>query len=620
MAFVPDSERSRVLRPLQAPQPASGGWFRTFRQRLSDQPQAGIVLAGLLVATIVSFIAPASMPFLMVGLTGAAAIAFVSSGTGRPVVPDQKPAALPAELVEARRKAEEASRAKSRFLAMVSHEVRTPLNGILGMTHLLERTQLSAEQESYVEAVRRSATALFDLVADLLDFSAIEAGKFEPRRETGDLHHLIEDAIELMAPRAHEKGIDIAAAIGAGTPTMVATDHNRLRQVVFNLLGNAIKFTDAGGVMLEVARVNDNLVLTFADTGPGLARGDQQRIFEEFEQANGGKTRTHGGVGLGLSISNRIVKALGGTITVESLTGHGSRFIVTLPLAEALSPSGIDHFAKQPALAGNRVLLLVPRGQTADALVKRIAAEGGRSWHVATPSGDLAAFCADEEITDVIVDARILDRARGSIAGLPLFESGGPRRTLLVRPIEREALQRLTERGFDSWLIAPIRLKSLVSVLRGEFRALPDHAPHPDGDRLIVLDGMTRSLNILVAEDNPVNALLITNVLRKEGHSVVLVENGQQLIEQTFDPITGACAHDLLITDLAMPVMDGATAISEIRATQRSRRLPHIPVVVLSADGQNETRESTLLIGADLYLEKPIDPTSLLRLIARIAS
>lgn len=257
------------MKPFQPNHQASGGWWSNVRRRLADQPQAGIVLAGLLVATIVSFIAPSSMPFLMVGLTGAAAIAFVSGHTERTVAPDQKAVALPAELVEARRKAEDASRAKSRFLAMVSHEVRTPLNGILGMTHLLERTQLSAEQESYVEAVRRSATALFDLVADLLDFSAIEAGKFEPRRETGDLHHLIEDAIELMAPRAHEKGIDVAAAIAAGTPTMVATDHNRLRQVVFNLLGNAIKFTDSGGVMLEVARVDDNLVLTFADTGRG---------------------------------------------------------------------------------------------------------------------------------------------------------------------------------------------------------------------------------------------------------------------------------------------------------------------------------------------------------------
>lgn len=576
------------------------------------RPASFLAVAALLSGIPASWFFPVHSPLYLAAL----AVAVLTLVLREAAAEDAEAAHRTEELVEARRQAKDASRAKSRFLAMVSHEVRTPLNGILGTTHLLERTPLSAEQECYVAAIRRSGGALHDLVADLLDFSAIEAGRLAMRADPVDLGRLAEDVVELMAPRAHGKGLDIATAFRANAPCCITADENRLRQVLFNLMGNAVKFTETGGLTLIVDREEDMLVLTVADTGPGLPLADRQRIFEEFEQAGGDRAGRTGGVGLGLAISRRIVAAMGGTIDLECPACGGSRFTTRLPLREEDRPLGRSRL-----LAGRRVLVLSPRRQTGQALCVSIAGQGGAARHSEALPNDIAAFCRSESITDIIVDHALSEPDRAALARLPVLADGGPRHFLLVRPEERAALDRLEEDGYDGWLVAPVRRASLLAALRGEFALAPSAgSAHPDLDRIGAAPKASRLLDVLVAEDNPVNALLITNVLRKEGHAVTLVEDGQSLTAAACGTVDGLWPFDLVITDLSMPVMEGGEAIARIRAHQRKEALTHMPVIVLSADGQLASREEARRLGADLYLEKPVDPAALLGIVARFAS
>ncbi|HET7411030.1 MAG TPA: ATP-binding protein, partial [Pararhizobium sp.] len=278
------------------------------------------------------------------------------------------------ELIAARERAEEANATKSRFLAMVSHELRTPLNGILGMARLLGKTRLTREQESYVGAVRHSGHALLALVEDLLDFSGMEAGKFMLRPEPGNLQELVESMVELSAARADEKGIEIAAHVAPDVPETIVADHRRLRQVLFNLVGNAVKFTDRGGVLVEVLARGDLLEFRVEDSGPGIAEADRQRIFHEFEQIDSGPTRRDG-AGLGLAISARLAAAMGGTLTLESETGKGSTFILRVPfeMTASTEPAAVG----QSRLEESKVLLVAPSGPTNEALLRLIRDRGG---------------------------------------------------------------------------------------------------------------------------------------------------------------------------------------------------------------------------------------------------
>jgi len=521
--------------------------------------------------------------------------------------------------------AESASAAKSRFLAMVSHEMRTPLNGILGITQLLAGTRLTAEQQSYVEAVRHSGNALLTLIEDLLDFSSMEAGKFQLRPEPGDIRALVGGVVELSAARADEKNIEIAAYIGPEVPATVFADHGRLRQVLFNLVGNALKFTEEGGVFVEVrAEAVGTILFKVRDSGPGLNTADQARIFEEFERADNDATRRNGGAGLGLAISARLIAAMGGTIGVESAPSQGSTFTFTIPHSAAAG----EPVRNVPAsLAGSRVLLVSPPGPTEEVLLRIIRDHGG----AAASASDLTSArkavagltAGGQPLTDVVVDNRLAAAATALFAAVEFPQAADFRRTMMVTPAQRAVLTA-GAKDFSAWLIRPLRVASLVKVLTRETGDLgtwlEERETTPEVARRLPgrIGKLERPLTILLAEDNPVNALLVRSALQRAGHAVVHVPDGQALVER----ISGG-AHgrvDVVLTDLSMPLLDGIGAVRAIRGFERERALSPLPIIVLSAEGQERSRAEAIESGASDYLEKPVDPALLLQAVEGVAA
>ena len=526
------------------------------------------------------------------------------------------------DLIAGRDRAESANAAKSRFLAMVSHEVRTPLNGILGITELLGRTKLTHEQESYVEAVRHSGHALLWLIEDLLDFSSMEAGRFYLRPEPGNLRDLVGSVVELSALQADDKKIEVAAYVAPDVPECIVADHGRLRQVLFNLIGNAVKFTEVGGVLVEVSRDEGRLHFRVTDTGPGISEGDRDRIFREFEQVEGGSTRRKGGAGLGLAISARLVAAMDGALSVESDGSNGSTFAFHTPL---VTPAGgAAPLRHGRPLAASRVLLIAPEGPTSTALVRQIKDQGGRAQAIGTASQAAAALArlgGQRLLTDIVVDNRVAAVADTVLAMLAAATRRRIGRTMMVTPAEREALTKARARAYSAWLIRPLRPSSVVKVLRRETGGPGGWLEERSEGRV---DPSARSrggrrLSVLLAEDNPVNALLVRSALQRAGHGVVHVTNGRALVERACERGAAAREFDLVLTDLSMPEMDGIEAIEAIRAHERSHGLEPVYIVVLTADGQGETRDKAMGMGADDYVEKPVDPDVLLQTVEQTA-
>ncbi len=480
--------------------------------------------------------------------------------------------------------AEQASRARTTLFATLTHELRTPLNGVLGMAEILSQTMRSPSEREFLAAIRKSGEHLLELVTDILDYARLESETFEAEHNLFSPEDLVQSVAELLSPRAHEKGVELCVRAGEGLPARIAADERRLRQILFNLVGNAVKFTPAGAVMIDLTwQKPSRLRVTVRDTGPGVPAEMQLRIFEEFAQADSSHARVFGGAGLGLAIVRKLADKLGGDVGVESAPGHGAAFWVELPA------TSVSWSAPARDLEGLRVVLAAPPGFLAQSVAKAIEASGARViW---------APQAGPPPRADVIV----LDHTLAQ-ADLPRLAGAAP--IVLLAPQEDRALiETYRAAGAAHYVLKPVRRTALIARLRDAGGGEAQAAPLVSGTRA----------RVLVADDNAVNALIARTWLERAGCAVTVVGDGQEAVEALC-----AAPFDLVFLDLRMPVLGGIGAARRIRALPGPAAAT--PLIALTADASEGDRTEALAAGMNDFVTKPITPAQLGEALARFTA
>ena len=475
-------------------------------------------------------------------------------------------------------------------LATLSHEFRTPLNGVLGMARLLDGTRLTAEQKSYVAALRESGDHLLSLVNDVLDLARLGAGKIELHTAPTDIAALLRQVTELMSPRAHEKGVEIAWACDAALPQVMA-DEGRLRQILLNFAGNAVKFTETGGVLLTAGPgAGGRLRLTVRDTGPGVPEAARKRIFEPFVHADPSHGAVLGGAGLGLAIVNRLSDAMGGAVGIEEAPGGGAEFWI-----EAAFPP-VGSAPKHRLLKGQTVGVVSPNPIVLEAARRQIVGLGGEA--VTTDSLDDLLLLAPGNAVLLIDNAL----AKGRRA---LKAPEGRNCVILLRPDERARIPRCRAAGFAGYLIKPLRADSLAARVLAAQGEAPKAAPDPEDERIAV--ATAPGARVLLVEDNPINALLARTLLKREGAEVDRAASGEEALAAV-----SAATYDLILMDLRMPDLSGVEVARRLRA-----RGVTTPIAALTADAFEDDRRAALAAGMDDFLVKPLTETALRAVLTR---